>query len=169
MDAGMPAALWSDAHLPTNAVGTVVTMVNAEIQTLSEPDGTPVTNVAFDLSHDQLAAASHAVGEIVLERHRGQALEIDDVLALRELTGVRDELGRLTEAAANATVLLPLGRFIALHDAVDEWVCTRTGRDWLRDADREALPLAGALLGPMADLRTDAVAAVLRSSEPAAG
>ena len=144
-------------------------MVNEEIQQLHEPDGTPVCNVGFDLSAQQLAAASFAVGEILVERHRGQALEIDDVLALRELTGVRDELQVLADANANARLLLPLGRFNALHDAVDEYVVTRTGRDWLRDADREALPYVGALLAPMAALRADALAAVLGSSETAAG
>ena len=144
-------------------------MVNEEIQQLHEPDGTPVCNVGFDLSAPQLAAASHAVGEMLVERHRGQALEIDDVLALRELTGVRDELQVLADADAHARLLLTLARFIALHDAVDEYVVTRTGRDWIRDADREALPLAGALLAPMASLRADALAAVLGSSETAAG
>jgi hypothetical protein len=143
-------------------------MVNEEIQQLHAPDGTPVCNVGFDLSDAQLAAASYAIGEILVERHRGQALEIDDVLALRELTGVRDELQVLADAGAHARLLLTLGRFVALHDAVDEWVVTRTGRDWLRDSDREALPLAGALLGPMATLRADALAAVLGSSEAAA-
>jgi hypothetical protein len=143
-------------------------MVNEEIQQLHEPDGAPVCNVGFDLSAAQLSAASHAVGEILVERHRGQALDIDDVLALRELTGVRDELQVLADADAHARMLLPLARFIALHDAVDEYVVTRTGRDWIRDADREALPLAGALLGPMASLRADALAAVLGTSETSA-
>jgi hypothetical protein len=144
-------------------------MVNEQIQQLTEPDGTPVCNVGFDLSAQQLAAASFAVGEILVERHRGQALEIDDVLALRELTSVRDELQVLADADAHARLLLTLARFIALHDAVDEYVVTRTGRDWIRDADREALPYAGALLAPMAALRADALAAVLGSSETAAG
>ena len=144
-------------------------MVNEEIQQLHEPDGTPVCNVGFDLSAAQLSAASHAVGEMLIERHRGQELEIDDVLALRELTGVRDELQVLADAGAHARLTLTLGRFIALHDAVDEYVCSRTGRDWLRDADREALPLVGALLAPMASLRADALAAVLGSSETTAG
>ena len=144
-------------------------MVNEEIQQLHDPDGTPVCNVGFDLSAAQLSAAAYAVGEILVERHRGQALETDDVLALRELTGVRDELQVLADADAHARLLLTLARFIALHDAVDEYVVTRTGRDWLRDADREALPVAGALLAPMAVLRADAVAAVLSSSEATAG
>jgi hypothetical protein len=140
-------------------------MVNAEIQQLHEPDGTAVCNVAFDLSADQLTAASHATGEMLVERHRGQALEIDDVLALRELTGVRDELGTLAEAGGHARLVMTLARFIALHDTLDEYVCTRGGRDWAREADREALPFVGGLLGPMADLRGDALAVVLRSSE----
>ena len=144
-------------------------MVNEEIQQLHEPDGTPVCNVGFDLSAAQLTAASYALGEMLVERHRGQELEIDDVLALRELTSVRDELHSLATAGGHAHLTMPLARFIALHEAVDEWVCTRTGRDWLRDADRDALPLTGALLGPMADLRADAVAAVLRTSETTTG
>ena len=139
-------------------------MVNAEIQTLHEPDGSPVCNVVFDLSVEQLVAASHASGEMVLERHRGQDLEVDDVLALRELTDVRDELTRLADLGGHASLVMTLGRFIALHDAVDEWVMTRTGRDWLREADEDALPLVGALLAPMADLRGRALAAALGSA-----
>jgi hypothetical protein len=136
-------------------------MVNAHVHTLHEPDGTPVCNVAFDLSDLQLRAAAHAAGELVVERHRGRELELDDVLALRELTGLRDELDRLVEAEAHATLVFPLARFIALHDAVDEWVATRVERGWTREADDEALPYLEALLGPMADLRADALAAVL--------
>jgi len=144
-------------------------MVNAEIQTLSEPDGTPVTNVAFDLSRDQLAAASYALGDVVLERHRGQSLEIDDVLALRELTGVRDEVERLAGAGGHATMLMTLGRFIALHDAVDQWVQSRHDRGWGREADDEAMPYLGAMLGPMADLRGRALTATLGGSEATSG
>jgi hypothetical protein len=140
-------------------------MVNAEIQQLHAPDGTPVCNVGFDLSAEQLTASSHAIGEMLVERHRGQALEVDDVLALRELTGVRDELATLAEAGGHAHLMMTLARFIALHDALDEYVCTRGGRDWARDVDREALPFVGALLGPMGDLRGDALAAVLSSAE----
>jgi hypothetical protein len=142
-------------------------MVNEEIQQLHDPDGTLVCNVGFDLSSAQLTAASHATGEMLIERHRGQALEIDDVLALRELTSVRDELHTLAEAGGHAHMVLPLARFIVLHDAVDEYVVTRTGRDWLRDADREALPFVGGLLAPMAELRGEALAATLGSSEAA--
>jgi hypothetical protein len=139
----------------------VVVMVNAQVHTLHEPDGTPVCNVSFDLSALQLKATAHAAGELVVERHRGRSLELDDVLALRELTGLRDELDRLVEAEGHATLVLPLARFIGLHDALDEWVATRVERGWTREADEEALPFLSALLGPMSDLRSDALAAVL--------
>lgn len=141
-------------------------MVNEDVQILQEPDGTPVCNVLFDLSKEQLVAADHAVGEVLLERHRGEDLEIDDVLALRDLTGVRDELARLAAAGANARVALPLGRFIVLHDAIDEYVLSRAGRDWHRTADEEALPLLDALLPPMALLRTRALEAALGLEAP---
>ena len=148
---------------PTSRVSTVLEMINGEITTLHEPDGTPVCNVAFDVSTEQLSAAAYAVGETVLERHRGASLETDDVLALRELTGVRDEVDRLHSAGGHARIILPLGRFIALHDALDEYVVSRTERDWLRKADEDALPLLDAMLGPASALRADAVAATLNA------
>ena len=138
-------------------------MVHAEVHTLHEPDGSPVCNVSFDLSAEQVAGAEHAIAEVVLERHRGQDLEIDDVLRLRELTGVRDELARLAEGGGHAHVVLPLARFSTMHDAVDEYVTSRTDRDWARKADKDALPLLRAMLGPMAALRGEAVEATLRS------
>ena len=138
-------------------------MVNGEIRELHDPDGSVVWNVAFDLSTEQLRAAVHAVAEIVIERHRGATLDTEGVLALRDLTGVRDELDRLAEADANAHVVLTLSRFIVLHDAVDEYASTRSGRDWLREADAEAMPFVDAMLGPMASLRAQALAAALGS------
>ena len=139
-------------------------MVNEQVQTLHEPCGSPVTNVTFDLSHVQLGAAAHAVGEIIVERHRGHDLETDDVLALRELTALRDELGRLADGQGNATVLMTLGRLIAFHDAADEWVHTRVERGWMREADDEAHPLVAGILDPLASLRGRAVEAALRAT-----
>jgi hypothetical protein len=142
-------------------------MVNTAIHTLHDPDGTPVCNAAFDLSAEQLRAAGHAAGEVRLERHRGAELGIDEVLALRELTGVCDELDRLGEAGAHATVVLPLARLVTLHDALGEWVATRDERGWMREADGEAFPLVDALLAPMASLRADGLQATLGSDAPA--
>lgn len=138
-------------------------MVNGEIRGLHDPDGSVVWNVAFDLSPQQLRAVVHGVAEIVVERHRGATLETEGVLALRDLTAVRDEFERLAEAEANAHVVLMLSRFIVLHDAVDEYVTSRAGRDWMREADSESLPFLDAMLPTMAALRAQALAAALGS------
>src|SRR4051794_39819091 len=132
-------------------------MVNSELRTLHEADGTPVCNVSFDLSAQQLEAAWHAVEAVRVHRHRGQEMSTDDVLALRELTGVSDELHRLAGHGAHATVVLPLARFAALHDALVEWVAHRDDRGWMREDESERMPIVEALLDPMANLRAEAL------------
>jgi hypothetical protein len=143
-------------------------MVNAELRTLHAADGTPVCNVSFDLSAEQLHAAARAAEAIRLERHRHQALSTDDVLALRELTGLSDELHMLADQGANATVILQLARFVALHDALSEWLAAAAQRGWMREDDQTIHPFVAALVDPMASLRADALQAVLGEAARAA-
>ena len=143
-------------------------MVNAELRTLHAADGTPVCNVSFDLSAQQLHAAARAAEAIRLERHRHQALSTDDVLALRELTGLSDELHMLADQGANATVILQLARFVALHDALSEWIAAADERGWMREDDAAIHPFVAALIDPMASLRADALHAVLGEAARAA-
>jgi hypothetical protein len=143
-------------------------MVNAELRTLHAADGTPVCNVSFDLSAQQLHAAARAAEAIRLERHRHQELSTDDVLALRELTGLSDELHMLADQGANATVILQLARFVALHDALSEWLAAAAERGWMREDDQAIHPFVAALVDPMASLRADALHAVLGETARAA-
>ena len=136
-------------------------MVQAELHMLHDADGHPVCNVSFDLSAEQVATAAHAVEAVRLLRHRGEALSTDDVLALRELTGLSDELHALAEQQGHASLLLTLARFSALHDALVEWVHAGEERGWMREDDREHHDRAAALLDPMGALREDALHAVL--------
>jgi hypothetical protein len=145
----------------SSGTASVNVMVNAELRTLHAADGTPVCNVSFDLSNEQLRAAAHAAEAIRLDRHRHLELSTDDVLALRELTGITDELQMLADQGANATVILQLARFVALHDALVEWVHAAQERGWMREDDAAILPFVAALLDPMASLRADALHAVL--------
>jgi hypothetical protein len=144
-------------------------MVNAAIRMLHDADGTPVCNVSFDLSAEQLAAAARAAEAIRLERHRHEALSTDDVLALRELTSISDELHTLAEHGAHATIVLPLARFVALHDALVEWIHAAEARGWMREEDQGIHPLVEALLDPMAALRQEALHAVLGEGAPTPG
>src|SRR3954453_1934600 len=137
----------------TQFPASVIVMVNAEIRTLHAADGTPVCNVSFDLSAQQVAAGAQAVDARRLHRHQNAELSTDDVLALRELTGLSDELHRLAEAEANATLALPLARFAALHDALTEWVHLADERGWMREDDAAIHPMIAALIDPMASLR----------------
>jgi hypothetical protein len=136
-------------------------MVNPELHTLHDADGLPVCNVSFDLSADQIASAAHVVEAVRLERHRHETLSTDDVLALRELTGLSDQLHDLAERQGHAGLLLTLARFAALHDALSEWIHAADERGWMRDEDREHYARIDALLDPMGQLRADAVQAVL--------
>jgi hypothetical protein len=136
-------------------------MVNAELRTLHAADGTPVCNVSFDLSAEQLKAAAMAGEAIRLDRHRHLELSTDDVLALRELTSISDELHTLADQSAHATLVLPLARFVALHDALVEWTHAADDRGWMREDDAEAYPYVAAMIDPMASLRADALHAVL--------
>lgn len=144
-------------------------MVNVELRTLHTTDGTPVCNVSFDLSAEQLAATARAVEAARLDRHRHLELGTDDVLALRELTGISDELHRLAEPGAHGTVVLPLARFAALHDALLEWVRAADERGWMRQEDAAIYPMIAALLDPMATVRADALRAVLGAGAQAPG
>lgn len=136
-------------------------MVNSEVRILHDADGTPVANVSFDLSAEQLAATARVAEAVRVARHQNLELSTDDVLAMRELTGVADELHRLAEHGAHGTVVLPLARFSALHDALSEWVHDADERGWMREDEAAVHPMIDALLGPMADLRAEALHAVL--------
>jgi hypothetical protein len=55
-------------------------------------DGQPVVLACFDLREDEVAAAARAVGAIAAERYRTPRISADDVLELREMTALADEL-----------------------------------------------------------------------------
>jgi hypothetical protein len=55
-------------------------------------DGQPVVLACFDLREDEVAAAARAVAAIAAERYRTPRISADDVLELREMTALADEL-----------------------------------------------------------------------------
>jgi hypothetical protein len=156
-----PGTTGNDTRSSFQPASVINVMVNAELRTLHAADGTPVCNVSFDLSAEQLKAAARAAEAIRLERHRHLELSTDDVLALRELTSISDELHTLADHGAHTTLVLPLARFTALHDALVEWVHAADDRGWMREDDAEAYPYVAAMIDPMASLRADALQAVL--------
>lgn len=55
-------------------------------------DGERVVLSCFDLREDELAAAARAVAATAADRYRTPRISADDVLELRELTALKDEL-----------------------------------------------------------------------------
>jgi hypothetical protein len=140
-------------------------MVNAHIDISQGLDSEPVVLACFDLGEEQLAASAHAVAAASAERFRIAELSADDVLELRELTALSDELADLALSPGMRTVVLRPARLTAFRNAVARFIETRDEAEWLREEDREPLALVRALLGPLEDLCAEAVRAALSGPE----
>jgi hypothetical protein len=136
-------------------------MVNARIDLSHGLEGEPVVLACFDLGEQEVAAASHAVAAMAVERFRPASMTADDVLELRELTALADELADPGAEPGVRTVVLRPARLSALRDSVAWFVETRDESDWVREEDREALaPLRG-LVVPLEMLCAEALRAAL--------
>ena len=67
-------------------------MQHAHIDISRGLDGERVVLACFDLREDELAAAARAVAATAADRYRTARISADDVLELRELTALKDEL-----------------------------------------------------------------------------
>ena len=139
-------------------------MVKAHIDISKGLDGEAVVLACFDLGDDELRASAHAVAAAAAERYRTAAMSSDDVLALRELTALTDELRDLALRPGMRTVVLRPARLTALRDAVAYFVESRDHAEWIREEDREPLALAHGLMDPLEDLCADALRAALTGS-----
>lgn len=142
-------------------------MQHARIDTTQGLDGHAVVNACFDLSEAEAAAAAHVVSAVRAERYRTAELSTDDVLEMRELTAIADELSHIAAGGAMARLVLPPARLTALRHALEAFVASRDEAEWLREEDREPLSVARALLWPLADLCEEALRAALAAADAA--
>ena len=91
-------------------------------------------------------------------------MSIDDVLELRELTALADELGDLLLRPGVSTLHRP----DAWRERCANFVESRDEAEWMRDEDREPLSLVRGLLWPLGDLCADAMRAALTPPAPKA-
>jgi hypothetical protein len=141
-------------------------MFQARIDISEGLDGEPVVLACFDLGDAEIAASAHAVAVTSGERFRTASLSVDDVLELRELTVLVEELRDLALRPGISTVVLGPARLSAYRDAVAHFVETRDEAEWLREEDREPLARVRGLLGPLEELCADAIRAALSPREP---
>jgi hypothetical protein len=158
-------------------------MQHAHIDISPGLDGERVVLACFDLREDELAAAARAVAAVAAERYRTPRISADDVLELRELTALKDELehgarvadpGEDIEAAPESeaaqdippgqalrTLVFQPARLCVLRDAVAAFVDSRDDADWVGHEDRGPLALLRGMLLPLEQLCADAMRAAL--------
>jgi hypothetical protein len=136
-------------------------MLNARIDVSHGLDGEPVVLACFDLGGEQIAASSHAVAAMAAERFRTVSMSVDDVLELRELTALADELADATPQPGIRTLVLRPARLSALRDSVARFVETRDEAEWVREEDREPLAHLRGLIAPLQELCAEALQAAL--------
>jgi hypothetical protein len=138
-------------------------MERARIDISQDLDGHPVVYACFDLAPEQIAAAAHAVAATAAERFRITEVSADEVLELRELTALADELRELSGGAS--TVVLRPARLSTLLDAVSRFVESREQADWIREEDHQPLALLREMLFPLEQLSSEATRAALSPSD----
>ena len=124
-------------------------------------DGDSVVLACIDLVEEDVRASAHAVRATVEERFRVPPISGDDVVDLRELTGLADELGAPGLDGAMRTLVFSPARLKVYREAVAAFVDSRDQAEWLRDEDREPLARVRALLPGLADLCEEAIRAAI--------
>jgi len=140
-------------------------MVNARIDVSQDLEGEPIVLACFDLGSEQIAAASHAVAAMAAERFRTADMSVDDVLELRELTALNDELIDAGAEPGMRTLVLRPARLSALRDSVARFVETRDEAEWVREEDREQLAPLRSMVLPLRELSAEALRAALAPAQ----
>jgi hypothetical protein len=124
-------------------------------------DGASVVYACLDLGEDEIAASAHGLAAVAAERFRMSPMSADDVLELRDLTALGDELAEMNHAGARRTLVLRPARLSTLRDSVARFVESRDEAEWIREEDREPLACLRDLLPPLEELCAEAVRAAL--------
>jgi hypothetical protein len=141
-------------------------MRNTRIDTSQDVDGQPVVLACFDLGDEEIAASAHAVTASSTERFRTASMSTDDVLEMRELTALADELADLARRPGIRTVVMRPARLAAYRHALEHFVESRDSAEWIRDEEREPLARVRGLLPPLEELSVDAMRAALSPPSP---
>jgi hypothetical protein len=141
-------------------------MNHARIDVTQGLDGEAVVLACFDLGGEEIAASAHAVRTVSRERFVNHEMSTDDVLELRELTALTDELGDHVQTEGIRTLVMRPSRLNAWRDALTHFVESRDEAEWTREDDRKALPLVRELLWPLGELCADALRVALSPPAP---
>ena len=129
-------------------------------------DGSRVVDVTLDLAAERLDAGAHAVRRVIADRYRPATLEsADDILALRDLTSLADELTSLIVPGAIARLTLTTAGVGRFRLALEDFIALATDDESIaREGDAEALPVVFAMVDDVADAHEAGVRAALADS-----
>jgi hypothetical protein len=135
-----------------------MTMLPHHIEVGTDADGHRSVAVTFDLAPEQAGAAAHAVRVIRDVRYRTAEMSVDDVLAMRDMTAIADELGEreLLDGRSHGTT--SVARLGVLRSALEEFA---SAEHLEHEGDAAARPLVIELVDAVGDLHADAVHAAL--------
>jgi hypothetical protein len=136
-------------------------LVNPRIEIARGLDGEAVVLALFDIGDEDLQAAAHAVRAAKADRFRTAVLSTDDVLEMRELTALTDQLDDMALVTGVRAVVLKPARLAALRHGLEHYVDALESAEWMRDSDREPLARVRAMLWPLEDLGAEAIRAAL--------
>jgi len=136
-------------------------VLNPRIDISHGLEGEPVVLACFDLAEEQIAASSHAVAAMAVERFRLATMSVDDVVELRELTALADELADPAPAPGMRTLVLRPARLSVFRDSVAQFIETRDEAEWIREEDLEPLARLRGMLVPLEELCAEALRAAL--------
>jgi hypothetical protein len=136
-------------------------MVRGRIDISRDLDGEVVVLACIDLADEEVRGSAHAVRATIAERFRVPTISGDDVLQLRELTGLADELGQPGPEGAVRTLVFSPARLNVYREALRGFVESRDEAEWIREDDREPLARARELLPALGGLSEEAIRAAL--------
>jgi hypothetical protein len=157
----MPPRTCRMGHASDGNPGSSVRLkvLRGRIDISQDMEGGVVVLACIDLGEEEAAASAHAVRVFIEERFRLPTISGDDVLELRELTAVADELGAPASAGAVRTLVFNPARLNLYRDALTSFVDSRDEAGWVRDEDRGPLARVRPLLPELGELSKEAVRA----------
>jgi len=133
------------------------------IDARTDDDGHTAVTVLFDLAPEQVDAALHSLRTVRDARYRLAEIATDDVLALREMTSLVDELAEVVGGDGIARFHLTVARLGVLRDGLMEFTA---GEHLEREGDDAAQPVAWELLDALQGLHAEAVHVALQGVSP---
>jgi hypothetical protein len=136
-------------------------MLRGRVDISRNMDGAPVVLAVIDVAEEEVRASAHAVRSTIEERFRMSELSGDDVVQLRELTSLADELGEPGPEGAIRTLAFSPARLNLWREALGGFARSRDEAEWIREEDREPLGRIRELLPALDALSEEALRAAL--------